>query len=174
MSLRNFAGGPKTGGKGHCDLILSKLYLKQHLLTQELPKLGLVSSDSQPGFPHLASHLESHAAYEQATSGSKTWIGMMTEPAQLFWNFMRDVVYGCNHDHQLKRYVHAGLPVADMLNESPLKESWTEVTKAADHLLTMHNKKTEKDDSTRGQETERPPSIEELHNVAVGYWNAEA
>lgn len=174
MSMRNFAGAIKTGNKGYCDLILSKLHLKQHLLTQELPKLGLVSSDSQPGFVDLASHLESHAAYEQAASGSQTWIGMMTEPAQLFWQFMKDVVYGSNHDHQLKRYVHAGLPAAEMLNESPLKETWTEVTKAAEHLLAMHNKKTEKDDSTGGQETERPPSIDVVHKVALGYWEAEA
>ena len=176
MTIRNFSGVKASGNKGHCDLILSKLYLKIHLLTQELPKLGFVSSDYEPGFADLVSHLESHAAYEQATSGSKTWIGMMTQPAQLFFTFLENVVYSCNYDHALKRLVHAGLPAAEMLtnDDSPLKEMWTEVTKAAEHLLTMHNKKPEKDDSTGGQETERPLSMEEVHKVALGYWNAEA
>ena len=169
MSLRNFSGKGAPGNKGHCDMILYKGALKAHLLLSELPQLGISISECQ----QIASRLESHSAYQQAISGGQTWVGVMTEPAQLFYTFVADVVYGWSHDQCLKNYVKTSSPVVEVLKES-LQENWIEIKKAAEHLSTMQKDRSgsHETDSTP-QSAKAPLAVEEVHSVALGFFRTE-
>ena len=167
MSMRNFSGKGHPNNKGYCDMVLYKYDLKAHMLAQELPKLGIPAEEAKQVFARL----ENHAAHDASTKGGKAWIGIMSETAQLFFNFVASAVYGQVHDQGINTDMRHGKSIAEVVEEAPLLGPWAEVKKAAEHQAFMLKGPADAEPKDSGSQSAAVrPVAEESHRIALGHF----
>jgi hypothetical protein len=114
MSIRSFSGKGQPNNKGYCDVLMFKFEAKRHFLSCEMPKLHIPLQDCET----ISQKMECHDAYARTVAAGNTWVGLMSETAQLFYTFVTELVYGVTYDHIVKESAKNGASCADITKDA--------------------------------------------------------
>ena len=127
LTVKGLSGRGSPGNRGLLDLALLQHQLRNYFLNETLASMVGVQDSSKAT---IRKSLATFSSFEEGSERGLAWLGVTEQSVQLLHTLIRTVCFSNEYDATLKRSLHIGQSISELLSQPPLCEKVREVLDA--------------------------------------------
>ena len=127
LTVKGLSGRGSPGNRGLLDLALLQHQLRNHFLNETLASMVGIQDSSKAT---LRKTLATFSSFAEESERGLAWLGVTEQSVQLLHTLIRTVCFSNEYDSVLKRSLHVGQSIPELLSQPPLCDQVREILDA--------------------------------------------